>query len=170
MAEYAVQHDAHPTFAGFFTEQLEILFRAEHGVDAFVIPGIVAVIGKCFKHRVKIEGAHRQALQVIQLFDHAADAAAEKIVVDDFTVLVGRKNRGVLPVFMDHALAAPALAGRHRSPGKTVGENVIGNAFAEPTRNLVAAVVYGQLERAVQHAVWDTFAAVAAADAPFSGF
>ena len=76
---------------------------AEQRVDALVIAGIVAVIGIRLKDRIEINGGNVQALQIIQLGVYAAQRAAEKVVVEDFAVLIWQIDRNIVPVLVQHA-------------------------------------------------------------------
>ena len=78
----------------------QVLLTAEQRVDALVIAGIVAVIGIRLKDRIEINGGNVQALQIIQLGVYAAQRAAEKVVVEDFAVLIRQIYRNIVPVLV----------------------------------------------------------------------
>ena len=54
MAEYAVENDLHAQRVRRAAERAEIRLRAEHGVDALVITGIVPVRRPCIENRIEI--------------------------------------------------------------------------------------------------------------------
>ena len=145
--EHAVQYNAHAASGGFAAQRTEVLLTAEQRVDALVIAGIVAVIGIRLKDWVKVNSGNVQALQIIQLGVYAAQRAAEKVVVEDFAVLIRQIDRNIVPVLVQHTLDhtfALRLLGRLVA-AEAVRKNVVGDALAEPARRVVIAVVYGQL-------------------------
>ena len=88
-----------------------------------------------------------QALQIIQLGVYAAQRAAEKVVVEDFAVLIRQIDRNIVPVLVqhtrDHTFAFRLLG--CLVAAEAVRKNIVGDALAEPARRVVIAVVYGQL-------------------------
>ena len=145
--EHAVQYNAHAASGGFAAQRTEVLLAAEQRVDALVIAGIVAVIGIRLKDWIEINGGNVQALQIIQLGVYAAQRTAEKVVIENFAVLIRQVYRNIVPVLMqhtrDHAFAL-RLLGRLVA-AEAVRKNIVGDALAEPARRVVIAVVYGQL-------------------------
>ena len=145
--EYAIQYNAHAASGGFAAQRTEVLLTAEQRVDALVIAGIVAVIGIRLKDRIEINGGNVQALQIIQLGVYAAQRAAEKVVVEDFAVLIRQIDRNIVPVLVQHTLDHAftlRLLGRLVA-AEAVRKNVVGDALTEPARRVVIAVVHGQL-------------------------
>ena len=145
--EHAVQHDAHPALSGLAAQRTEILLAAEQRVDALVITGVVAVIGIRLKDRVKVDGGNVQALQIIQLGEHAAQRTAEKVVVEYLAVLIRQIHRNIIPVFVqharDHALALGLFG--HFVAAEAIREDIVGDALTEPARRVIIPVVHGQL-------------------------
>ena len=145
--EHTVQHDAHTASGGFAAQCAEILLAAEQRVDALVIAGVVAVIGIRLKNRVEVNGGNVQALQIIQLGVYAAQRTAEKVVVEDFAVLIRQVDRNIVPVLVQHT-RNHAFAFRLLGclvAAEAVRKNVVGDAFTKPARRVVLAVVYGEL-------------------------
>ena len=147
VVEHAVQHHAHAARRGLAAQLTEILLAAEQRVDALVIARVVAVVGIGLKDRVEVDRGHAQALQIVELLDHAAQRAPEKVVVQDLAVLVRTIGRDIVPVFMQHARGDALALGLHGKPvpAEAVGEDIIGDALAEPARRLIGRVVDGQL-------------------------
>ena len=145
--EHAVQYNAHAASGGFAAQRTEVLLTAEQRVDALVIAGIVAVIGIRLKDRIEINGGNVQALQIIQLGVYAAQRAAEKIVVEDFAVLIRQIDWNIVPVLvqhtLDHAFTLRLLG--CLVAAEAVRKNVVGDALTEPARRMILAVVHGQL-------------------------
>lgn len=139
VVENAVQNHAHSALFRLLTQRFEVLLASEQRVDALVVAGVVAVVGVRLKNRVEVDGLHVQAFEVVELFHDAAQRAAEKVVIQDLSVLVRTVNRQVVPVFVQHA-RRDALALRLHGfavAAEAVGENIIGDALAEPARRLI---------------------------------
>ena len=86
-------------------------------------------------------------MQIIQLFAHAGEIAAEKVVIEDFAVLIRQVYRNIVPVLVQHTLDHAftlRLLGRLVA-AEAVRKNVVGDALTEPARRMILAVVHGQL-------------------------
>ena len=138
--EHAVQYNAHAASGGFAAQRAEVLLTAEQRVDALVIAGIVAVIGIRLKDRIEINGGNVQALQIIQLSVYAAQRAAEKVVVEDFAVLIRQIDRNIVQFWCSTRGITPSPSGCSGAcHGRSGPENVVGDALTEPARRMVLA-------------------------------
>ena len=166
VVEHAVQHDAHAALCRLAAQRFEVLLVSEQRVDALIVARIIAVVGVRLKDRVEVQRAHMQALKIVELGQHAAQRAAEKVVVQDLPVLIRAVDRKIVPVFVQHARRDALTRRLHRVavPAEAVGENIIGDALAEPARRPVRRVVDRQL-KAVSHAVEHLAASAVAARA-----
>ena len=166
MVEHAVQHDAHAALCRLAAQRFEVLLVSEQRVDALIVARIIAMVGVRLKDRVEVQRAHMQALKIVELGQHAAQRAAEKVVVQDLPVLIRAVDRKIVPVFVQHTRRDALALRLHRVavPAEAVGENVIGDALAEPARRPVRRIVDRQL-KAVSHAVEHLAASAVAARA-----
>ena len=166
VVEHAVQHDAHAALCRLAAQRFEVLLVSEQRVDALIVARIIAMVGVRLKDRVEVQRAHMQALKIVELGQHAAQRAAEKVVVQDLPVLIRAVDRKIVPVFVQHTRRDALALRLHRVavPAEAVGENVIGDALAEPARRPVRRIVDRQL-KAVSHAVEHLAASAVAARA-----
>ncbi len=67
MAENAVEHDFYSEPFRRYTKRFKIIFRAEHGVDFFVIRRVVTVVALRLKYRVEINAGNAEAFEVAEL-------------------------------------------------------------------------------------------------------
>ena len=164
VAEHAVQDDAHAALGRLGAQRLEVLLGAHHGVDGLIVAGVIAVVGVGLEDGVKVDGLHVQGLQIVELGQHALEAAAEEVVVQDLAVGVRLIDRDVVPVLVHDARRAVALLGRHLGAAEAVGEDIVGDAAAEPARDLVGAVIDGELVKVFGRGALIAHAARAPAD------
>ena len=58
MTENAVEHDSYAELFRRFAKRFKILFRAEHGVDFFIVRCVVTVVALRFKYRIEINAGN----------------------------------------------------------------------------------------------------------------
>ena len=75
VVQHIVHVDADAFLSGLVDQLLEVGFRAEPGIDDVVVDDIVAVVGHGGLDRREPEGAHAQALEVIQMLGDALEIA-----------------------------------------------------------------------------------------------
>ena len=151
MAEHAVQQHAHAALGGFLAQAGQIRLRAQHGVHAGVIAGIVAVVAAGQEDGVEVQHGNVQRLQIIQPGDDALQIAAEEIPRVRIAVAgIKQRQRGLVPVFMQIDILARIP--RRAAAAEAIGENLIHNALAQEGRGRVIPRVYGDLEGG-RHAV-----------------
>ena len=96
----AVEDNADAQAVGLVAEDLEVRLCPQHGVDAFIIGGIVAVVGVGHENGVEVDHLYPQVLEVGQLFPHAVEVTAEKVAAP-VALAIGLILRHLVPVRMD---------------------------------------------------------------------
>ena len=145
VVEHAVQQHAHAALAGLLAQAGQIGLRAQHGVHAGIIAGIIAVIAARQKDGVQIQHGDVQRLQIIQLGDDALQVAAEEIPRVRIAVAgIKQRQRGLVPVFMQIDILARIP--RRAAAAEAVGENLIHDALAQEGGGRIIPRVHGQLK------------------------
>ncbi len=142
--EYAVEHDADAALFRLRAEGAEVLLVAEERVDRFVVGGIIAVVGGGLKDRVEVERGDMERGEVVELFRDAGEVAAEEVLAV-VAALVGAAERRFVPALVERAAADQAIHAAQLCAIKAVGEDLVGDAAAEPVGRFGAPVVDGQL-------------------------
>ena len=132
MVEHAIQNDPHAPGLGFGAKGLEVLLRAQHGVDGPVVRRVVAVVGGGLKDGAEIQRGDAQRRQIVQLGGDARQRAAEEIPVANLAVRIGPPLWDIIPVFVDPAVSNQALRIRHFQTAESIWENLVSNAGTEP--------------------------------------
>ena len=101
MGEDTVQNDLHAALVCLVAEMPEIILRAEHRVDAGIVVGVVPVRRPRHEDRVEVEHLDAEVMQIVQLFAHTGEIAAEKVVICDLAALVRLPDRDVVRVAVD---------------------------------------------------------------------
>ena len=144
MIEHAVQHDADAALFAFLDQLAELLFGAEGRVDLHEVARVVAVVGKGAEDGIQVQDTDVQALQIIELFDDAADIAAEKVVIEHFPFAVhavfGRFVPALMQPFFGRDLYFAAAV-------KAIREDLIHDPAFEPIGRAKIFVVYQDLIR-----------------------
>ena len=148
VVEHPVQHHPHIPAVGLPAQAGEVLLTAQHGVDGAVIGGAVPVVLRRLKDGAEVQGAHPQAVEVVQLFLHPLQAAPEEVPVADLPAVVGAVLRLVLPGGVDPPPPHHPLGVGDPETAEPVGEDLIGHPFPKPGGNCLTAVVHGELEGA----------------------
>ncbi len=143
--EHAVQHHPDAPGPGGGTEVLEVLVGTQHGVHPLVVGGAVAVILRRLEDGAEVEGLHPQTLEIVQLFLHPRQRAAEEIPVAHLAAGIGLPHRLLEPAGVNAAPPHHAGGIGHTGAAEAVGEDLIGDALSKPGRNGVGAVVDGEL-------------------------
>ena len=86
-----------------------------------------------------------QRCQIVQFGQHALEAAAKKVIVQNLAVCIGLIDRQIVPVIMHLAMCTVALLGRHLGTTETIGENIIGDTASKPICNRIRTVKDRQL-------------------------
>ena len=89
MAEHTVQHDADAVLGGLAAEHLKLFVGAQQRVHVQVVGGVVAVVGVGLKDGVEVDEIHPHLVQVRELLLDALEVAAEIILIQVTTHLVG---------------------------------------------------------------------------------
>lgn len=71
---------------------------AEHRVDAGIVIRVVPVCRPGHEDRVEVEHLDTEIMQIIQLFAHAGEIAAEKVVICDLAAFVRLPDGDVVRV------------------------------------------------------------------------
>ena len=98
VGEHAVQNDLHAALVRLVAEVPEIVLCAEHRVDAGIVIRVVPVRRPGHEDRVEVERLDAEIMQIIQLFAHAGEIAAEKVVICDLTAFVRLPDGDVVRV------------------------------------------------------------------------
>ena len=124
VVEHAVENDFDAARFARGKQGVERFSAAEHLVYLAVVACIVLVIGIRLKDGAEVNAVYRKALEVVQLFDDAPQAAAEKLIVFERSAGVGRVfGDAAVPVLtQDRVLADGRFV---RSFGKTIDKDVI---------------------------------------------
>ena len=146
MVEYAVQHDSDSPLSRLLHEAVQVLLRSEQAVDAHIIARVVAVIGVRLEDGIEIDDGHMQAGEHVELFGDAVEIAAEEVVVEHLSVLVGAIARLSAPIVPKNLVGLDGIAPRLI---KAVGEDLIHHAALEPFGRAVRLVVDGDLPTVV---------------------
>ena len=148
VVEHPVQHHPHPRLVGLSAQAGEVLLGAQHGVDGAVVGGAVPVVLRRLKDGAEVQGAHPQAVEVVQLFLHPLQAAPEEVPVADLPAVVGAVLRLVLPGGVDPPPPHHPLGVGDPETAEPVGEDLIGHPLPKPGGDRLAAVVHRELEGA----------------------
>ena len=144
VVEHAVEHDADAALFCLCAEGAEVLLVAEERVDRFVVGGIVAMVGGGLEDRVEVERGDVERGEVVELFRDAGEVAAEKVLAV-VAALVGAAERRFVPALVKRAAADQTVHAARPCAVKAVGEDLVGDAAAEPVGRFDAAIVDGQL-------------------------
>ena len=77
MVEHPVQHHPHPHFVGLLNESAQVIVGAEAGVHMVIVDGVVFVVALCGEDRIQIQAVTPQPGNVLQIFRHAPQCAAQ---------------------------------------------------------------------------------------------
>ena len=102
------------------------------------------MVGGGLEDRVEVERGDVERGEVVELFRDAGEVAAEKVLAV-VAVLVGAAERRFVPALVKRAAADQAIHAARLFAVKAVGEDLVGDAAAEPAGRFDAAVVDGQL-------------------------
>ena len=144
VVEYAVQQHPDAPPVGLPAQLAEVLLRPQHGVDAAVIGGVVAVIAVRLENGTQIQRGDGETLQIVQLGNNSQQASAEVVVVANFARFIGLPLGGVVPTLMHQSLPHHAVAVRHRQPAEPVGKDLIRHPPAEPVGGM-GGLIHRQL-------------------------
>ena len=98
-----------------------------------------------FENGVEVERLHPQALQIVQLLQHALEVPAEKVPVAHLPLVVGAVLGELLPALVDGAPPHQALRVGGLAAAEAVGENLVGDPLAKPAGGLLRPVIDGEL-------------------------
>ena len=145
VVENAVEDDLHPPLVRGFDECSESLLTAEFIRDLHIIRGIVFVIADGIEDGGKIEHAHAERLEIIELFDDSPKIAAEEVVVLDLRAAIfGILRHSVFPIGIEDRIRA--VKGVAFALGKSIKKNVVHHTAAEPLGYLKIGAVDGKSE------------------------
>ena len=158
VVEHAVQYHPHAPLMRPVAQGAEVLLAAQQRVDGAVVRRVVAVVAGGLENGVQVQGGHAQPAQIVQLLRDARQRAAEEVPVGDLAVDLRQENRPVAPALVEPAPSHHGGHVRHGHPTEPVGEDLIGDALAEPLRR-GRVLVHRQLPayqllRRVLHAVF----------------
>ncbi len=145
VVKHAVQHHPHPPPVGLVAQPGKILVGAQHRVYPAVVGGAVAVVFRRLEDGVEVQGLHSQALEVVQLFQHALKVTAEEVPVAHLPPVVGAVLGELLPALVDPPAPHHALRVWNFAAAEAVGENLIGGPLAKPGGDILLPVVDGEL-------------------------
>ena len=131
MIEDAVQDHPDAEGVGLGAEGAEVLLRPQHGVDAAVVAGIVAVVAAGLENGAEVEGLHPQLPEVRELLPDAGQVPAEEVPAV-LAVLVRQIVRDVVPVLMEPAAPGHFRHVRQVGAAEAVREDLIGKALPKP--------------------------------------
>ena len=142
--KHTVQDHPDAVFFSFPAKGFEILLGAQVGVDFFIIPGVVPVVGSRLENGIQIKDSHAQIPQIGQLFPDPPQIPAEKVV----GLVIGdiRLKKGPpVPV----AVQAPFAGDVHRlpfsGPAEPVGKNLVHNTGIQAFRHGKLPAVHSKL-------------------------
>ena len=147
VGEHAVQDDADALLLRRGAELLEVLLRAEGGVDLHVVAGVVLVVAVGLKDGVEVQHRHAHAADVVQLLLDALQVAAEEVVGGVAAALVvDDQRRVVVPVGV--VVGAPGQILHVGAAGviEAVHHDLHHQAVAHPLGGAVGGVVHRDLE------------------------
>ena len=132
MIEYTIHNDPDAFFMGGLDKDLEVVVRSKAGIDMQIVHHVIFMIGSCCKNRVQIKAVEAHLLEIIQIFQYAAERAA-----------IGGVRRELVVGFPFSLFADTPFPIR-----KTVRENVIDDCIVYPIGNdsQVSFVIKGVLE------------------------
>ena len=102
------------------------------------------MVGGGLEDRVEVERGDVERGEVVKLFRDAGEVAAEKVLAV-VAALVGAAERRFVPALVKRAAADQAVHAARPCAVKAVGEDLVGDAAAEPAGRFDAAIVDGQL-------------------------
>ena len=147
VVENAVEQHADAALARSFAERAEVLLRAEQGVDALVAGRVVAVVGGGFEDRTEVERCHAEGGEIVELFRDARKVAAEKVAASDLALFVRAVFRQLVPLLVQRAWPDKSCDLSLFRAVEAVGEDLIGEAAAEPLGRFVRVIVDRELPR-----------------------
>ena len=131
VVEDSVQNHPDAVPMGLHTELAEVLLCPQHGVNAAVVAGIVAVVGAGLKDGAEVQGLHPQLRKIRQLLPDAGQISAEEVPAV-LAVLIRQIVRDVLPVFVEAAARGHFCHVRQPGAPKAVREDLIGEPLPKP--------------------------------------
>ena len=99
MGKHAVKDHADTLSVRSITQGFEVVLRTEHGINALIVGGIIAVIGIRHEDRIHVQHPDAERLQIRQLFPNAVQVAAEEITAP-VALFIRAVLRQFVPVFM----------------------------------------------------------------------
>ena len=94
---------------------------------------------------VEVQGLHPQALEVVQLLQHALEIPAEEVPVAHLPPVVGAVFGELLPALVNPPPPHQPLRVGNPAAGKPIREDLVGHPLAEPAGDLLRSVVDGEL-------------------------
>ena len=125
MVKDPIQDDADVAGVGGIQQGPQRRVATQQRVDHHIIIGVIPMVGRRRKDRVKIERGNAQGLQIIELFNNAIQVAA----------LIALLFRRRAPRFQGNAIGMARL----RAAGKAIRKNLVENGLFHPIRCLYSA-------------------------------
>ena len=147
MIENAVQHDANAQVLCLLTESPEIPLAAQHGINLFVISGVISMVAVRLEYGAEIDGGNAQRFQIWEFLLYAGQIPAKVVMVLRFSVPVGKEGQTFIPVRMKSSFSQQTGQAGRACPPEAVWKDLIGHTPSEPVGGGKGGVVNCLLPR-----------------------